>query len=73
MLGYYNERDIWSLSEIKKKNKTKQWFNLMQDPPADKMRDNGPLNANLKYYFLMWFRRHMIFVFESAIFCLTTR
>ena len=47
----------------------------MQDPPADKMRDNGPLNANLKYYyyFLMWFRRHMIFVFESAIFCLTTR
>lgn len=34
----------------------------MQDPPADKMRDNGLLNANLKYYyyFLMWFRRHMI-------------
>ena len=47
----------------------------MQDPPADKMRDNGLLNANLKYYycFLMWFRRHDSSVFESAIFCLTTR
>lgn len=25
----------------------------MQDPPADKMRDDGLLNANLKYFILL--------------------
>lgn len=72
MLGYYNERGIWSLSEIKKK---KQWFNLMQDPPAE---DKRQWTSECQFEILLLFsnvvqKTYDFSVFESAIFCLTTR
>ena len=49
----------------------------MQDPPTDKMKDNGLLNANLKYYYYFFNVvqkcTHGFSGLESAIFYLTTR
>lgn len=43
----------------------------MQDPPADKMRDDGLLNANLKYFILLenknFIRKIIIIIFYNVV------